>query len=482
MGFLCLNVMRLQVLENSVYQGLDKEVYTCHSRGEECHWETSNADKIQDFYVDSLLTSTKAIRLNQSSSHFHKNSDAVSTSFSSSIVQQSSLDAPVSPMIDKAEKVENVAQFDSQIGFTVAGEHTKEKQINDRNNTASSSESLPQIHDERLVYLDEIEELQSSMRKDGDCQDQRLFKFKQTMLRKPDTADGCNESYTGQYESFSKKSSSRSSRKTVTASGKQPRRRSLSQESSGIKDIECEIYYENPYKSPASRHRSHHHMKQQKKSAVEESKQPCCIDSGTNFQMRLCCHCHFSCEFNNCSLENSCYCCIDDEEKEREFLRCKLQIETRKFVGYPIYDLQCEKACDHCRSFEYRITEGIEKPSVPQKPRRTSYDNGATEYNAFTNANRWLKEQILSTNGNVKTSDSPRKEAASQIENKPKPPYLTVKTMPPERTKENCVDNILRCSSFPRQYPDHVHPKLPDYDVIAAKFMALKKERLQNKC
>lgn len=29
---------------------------------------------------------------------------------------------------------------------------------------------------------------------------------------------------------------------------------------------------------------------------------------------------------------------------------------------------------------------------------------------------------------------------------------------------------------------DHVHPKLPDYDVIAAKFMALKKERLQNKC
>lgn len=480
--------MRLQVLQNSVYQGLDKDVYTCHNRGKECHRESSNANKIQDFYVDSSLTGTKATRLNLSSSYSHKNSDAVGTSFSSPIVQQSSPDASAPPMIEKTVKVENVAQFVSQNGFTDAGEHTKERQTN----TASSSESLPQFHDESLVYLDDIEEFRSSMRKDGNCQDQRLFKFKQSMLPKQDTVDGCNKSYMGPYDSFSEKSSSRSSIKIVTASGKQPRRRSLTQESSGIMDIECEIYYEKPYKSPANKHRSHHYMKQQKKSAIEESKQPCradkrpnqacCMQSGSNFQMRSCCHCHFSCKFNDFSLENSCYCCIDDEEKEREFLPCKLQIGTRKFVGYPIYDLKCENACDHRHSFQYRKLEGVEKPSVPQKPRRTSYDNGGTVYNAFTYADRWLEEQIQSTNGNVKTSDSPWKEAASQKENKPNPPYLTVKTMPPERTKEKCADNILRCSSFPCQYPDHVHPKLPDYDDIAAKFMALKKERLQNNC
>jgi hypothetical protein len=52
--------------------------------------------------------------------------------------------------------------------------------------------------------------------------------------------------------------------------------------------------------------------------------------------------------------------------------------------------------------------------------------------------------------------------------------------MPPERFKENLKGTMPRSISCPFQYPKHVHPKLLDYDDIAAKFMALKKDRLQN--
>ncbi|XP_068659575.1 uncharacterized protein [Aristolochia californica] len=50
-------------------------------------------------------------------------------------------------------------------------------------------------------------------------------------------------------------------------------------------------------------------------------------------------------------------------------------------------------------------------------------------------------------------------------------PYSRAMTMPIERSKVTGKKETLRCSSF-----GHVHPKLPDYDELAAKFTALKKE------
>lgn len=472
-------------LFNVVHLQVQEDIYTCNTTAEECRRETSNANNIQEIYVDLLLTSTKSTRLNRSLSQSHQNSDAVSTSFSSSIAQQSSPDSSDSPMI---ERVENFVQFDSRYGFTVAGDHTKERQISGRNNSAtpvqqgerttaaSSPESLPQFQAEKVVYLDDIEEFQSSVRKDQDCQDWRLFKFKPSVLPKTETVDGCNENFMGHYDS-------RSSRKSSKASEKQPRRRSLSRENSGLKDIECEIYYEKPRKSSANKHRSHHHRNTQKNSAVEESKQPkqgYCIESGSNllscnckyYQMKSGCHSHFSGKS------------IDDDEK-REAPSCKQQTGIRKSVGSPMYHLKGGNLCyhfDHCHSFQNG--ESVEDMDTPNA-RRKSYDNGSTEYNVFTYPNRRLNE------GKVKGSDSPRRcsainssrseEGASQTGKKTKPPYLTVKTMPPERAKESWRDNILRCKSFPCEYPDHVHPKLPNYDDIAAKFIAIKKENLQNK-
>lgn len=66
--------------------------------------------------------------------------------------------------------------------------------------------------------------------------------------------------------------------------------------------------------------------------------------------------------------------------------------------------------------------------------------------------------------------------------------YSRAMTMPIERPNEksNSIrDNVYRSNSFPVQEHGggcssngHVHPKLPDYDELAAKFMALKKANL----
>lgn len=59
--------------------------------------------------------------------------------------------------------------------------------------------------------------------------------------------------------------------------------------------------------------------------------------------------------------------------------------------------------------------------------------------------------------------------------------YLRAVTMPTERPKERLKEvSFGRTKSCPYEQPSHVHPKLPDYDDIAAKFIALKRERLQN--
>ncbi|KAH7576901.1 hypothetical protein ACOSP7_002407 [Xanthoceras sorbifolium] len=484
-----------QVQENNLHHELHK---TCGYK-----IEVPNANNAQDLHVvdSSMMCQTTPIRSNPS--HSHRNSDAVSTSISSSMIQQSSSDILESPIHSKAGKlVENFARCDPYESG-VAGDHTRECQSSVRNfaaitehrkerimTGASSSESLPQFPEDKVVYLDDIEEFQSSTGKNGDCQDQdhRLFKFKPSVLPKTETAGGWHERYTSQYESGSENSNSKSSRTSLKASGKRSRRRSLSRENSSIKDVECKIYYEKPCKiSTTNKHSSHPHRKHQKKTPAEEGKQSfnaekkrkqvCCVESGTIFQccnfkhdrMTSFCHCHFNRETHGCSLEHSC-CCIGDLKYEN------------------FYD---HLGCCHL----YLNTESEEemgRPTLIQRPRRRSCDNRASEYNVFTYPNRWPNEQIQKTKGKAKESDSPSKcaipdrlhpkETTAPLTGKraTPPPYLTVKTMPPERPKETRPDNIQRCNSLPLQHPDHVHPKLPDYDDIAAKFMALKKELLQN--
>jgi hypothetical protein len=270
-----------------------EDVQTCSNTSKGSEMQASSVEEMERnvMYVDSISTN-KNILIELCNSLGHQDSDKTST-FSTSIVQQSSLNAEEPPMHVKTEKVEK-AKLNSPYKYTVSGlEHKKVRKI-----TASSSESLPQFSEEAIVYLDDIEEFQSFKTNDGDCQDQRLFKFKSSVLPKRGKIGiGCDQgNMEDHYESWSEKSGSRSYRKSGNASGKRFRRISMSQENESLNDIECAIYYEKPSKSSPT----HQPRKHQKKTpgvgrqhsyyAQKRLKKPCLLDLGSNFQS---CHCRY---------------------------------------------------------------------------------------------------------------------------------------------------------------------------------------------
>ncbi|XP_022869141.1 uncharacterized protein LOC111388618 [Olea europaea var. sylvestris] len=84
-----------------------------------------------------------------------------------------------------------------------------------------------------------------------------------------------------------------------------------------------------------------------------------------------------------------------------------------------------------------------------------------------------------------KTAISKTFTVHSLYEERDEQSHLRAMSMPLERPKENPTENVLRYQSFPIQQSKgsscyrHIHPKLPDYDELAAKFMALKKANFQ---
>ncbi|TYJ05207.1 hypothetical protein E1A91_A12G149200v1 [Gossypium mustelinum] len=329
----------------------------------------------------------------------------------------------------------------------------KRKDDDERIKAPSSSETLPQFCEEVVVYLDDIEELRSSWRKEADCQDQRLFKFKSLSMPTKgvvvDGTDGDDESYTDNVEDEKPSSNANNSR-----------RRSFSLEPSSMKDIDHEIYYEN------HKHQSHHYRKHQKKTVAERkeatyllkrSKQPGCTELRGYIQANT-----LNSEVKTCSLENPCYNCSFDDSEEKV---------------PPVCDkggILDEKFC-HCRCSSNDDTRRIrmkESSSPTRNLRRRSYDNGASVYGVFTLPKLEKEESIGKVKGNVGDSHT-RKGTGG--------PYLRATTMPQERPREIHRYSILRTNSMSIHNPNHVHPKLPEYEDIAAKFMALKKEHLLHK-
>ncbi|KAJ6383445.1 hypothetical protein OIU78_026849 [Salix suchowensis] len=139
---------------------------------------------------------------------------------------------------------------------------------------ATSSESLPQFPEDMIVYLDDVEEVQS-ITEEGSCQDQRIFKFKSSrFLPKTEEVED-DVKHMEQYESGSEKSSSSSSRNRRNSNVKRPRRRSISQDHSSSEDIQCMIYYNKPWKRYTAdrRNRSQLSSKHQKKTAIGKSEE-----------------------------------------------------------------------------------------------------------------------------------------------------------------------------------------------------------------
>ncbi|XP_059451611.1 uncharacterized protein LOC132182392 isoform X2 [Corylus avellana] len=448
-------------------QQVKEDVQTCCNTSKGSEMQASSVEEVERnvMYVDSISTN-KNILIELCNSLGHQDSDITSTFSGSSIVQQSSLNAEEpSPMHVKTQKVEK-AKLNSPYKYTVSGlEHKKVRKI-----TASSSESLPQFSEETIVYLDDIEEFQSFKENDGDCQDQRLFKFKSSVLPKSEKIgiiydQGNMEDHC---ESWSEKSGSRSSRKSGNnASGKRFRRMSMSRENESLNDVECSIYYEKPSKSSPT----HQPRKHQKKTpgvgrqhsyhAQKRLKKPCLLDLGTNFQS-----CH-------CSVRHPFYFCTSDDKHSQQVLPWKQKTGITTLVSFPTPGNGVGES-----------DKEMEWTDIPQKPRR-SYDNGATVYNVFTYPNWQPDEQKKKEGegkGKAEKSDSPGSCVCSKVScQRVTSSFTRAETMPPERAKENVKEAMSRSNSCPFQYPKHVHPKLPDYDDIAAKFMALKQELLQNK-
>lgn len=406
--------------------------------------------------------------------------DISTTSAVSSSVQQVLPPISESPMYNKTRKEENSAKADSEYGKAIFSGHKEERIV-----SGSSSESLPKLSKEMVVYLDDIEEFQCSPTKEEVFQDQRLFKFKSSVQSKKEGfQNGGDQSYSEKYESWNEKDkpgSKNPERTCSLSSRKRSRRRLVFQESKSMKDTECLAYYgQQPYKQRID----HQLRKQHKKILVEKSErrlnQFCSSEMGVAslsrnrrfYPIRPGCSCCSNHKMgNSCSLESPCYFISDEDDNDREVP--------------PFWKQRNLSRGQYCRDhlvWDEELNDEIEWITIPQKPGRRSYDNGAMVYDVFTYPNH----QIHSQNNEVKRMEKEfgsRGGRASSCRTRKDlvPPYLRTVTMPPERPKDNSKDDFQRSKSFPAQNPNHVHPKLPDYDDITATFMALKKENQLSK-
>ncbi|XP_054811407.1 uncharacterized protein LOC129312745 isoform X2 [Prosopis cineraria] len=288
---------------------------------------------------------------------------------------------------------------------------------------------LPRLKGVReLVEYDKIiEESQFCVSEDGSFHDQGLFKFREKSRLRFD-----HQSDLGKLGSESDKSSRRSSRKSKKVHEKRSRRRSASLENQCIMDIGCLIYYHKPSRNTSS-HRtcSGYRLKPQKHFTEAFRRADCAhkiLKQHNSSEMKR----------NACSLDHPCYCSAHDDDGD-----CleALQVNPDR-VTRPVQSE--EKPVSNEES-----NKGMKLVSVPQR----------VVYNVFTypDCNQTEKQK----NGTPEA-------------------FARAATMPPERQKAH-RDMMVRTYSCPSEYPNHVHPKLPDYDNIAAKFNSLKKEHLQNK-
>ncbi|RDX74856.1 IST1-like protein, partial [Mucuna pruriens] len=345
--------------------------------------------------------------------------------------------------------------------------------------------SFPPYPEEMVDYVDDIKEF------DGAYQDQMLFKFRCSALtRREKTKISFDDSDMGQDGSESENSSTRTYRKSKRKHEKRLRRRSSSLENLGLVDIGYMIYYRKPCKSPSAHsHGTHYHRKHRKPSLERIPPSGYCqkrlmlhgfSEEGKVFKSRYnqddTGKKHFNFKMSGCSLDQPCYFCLYDDKDylEAQSVKHKRGIRATHVQQGVLHDEFCR-----CQQpfWDDELNQGIELVTIPQRPNRRSY-SGAAEYHAFNyqagNGNNETKAEIFAS---PKVSNPRTSGSSTRVETEAT--YSRAMTMPQERHK-NGKDKMLRTYSCPSQHPNHVHPKLPDYDDIAAKFTALKRERLEN--
>ncbi|KAK4420878.1 hypothetical protein Salat_2038300 [Sesamum alatum] len=305
----------------------------------------------------------------------------------------------------------------------------------------SSSVTSAQLPEE-TIYLDDIEEFVSPVSKDGSLQDQRLFMFKSSGIPLNEKTDRGIDINLDEQKLVQEKLVSRGSSKMRKANRKRSRRRrSVSLEHRNTTDVESAIYYGvSDETSPDNKRKSHHQNKRRDKILVQESRKSyhglrnqghtCFVKVSNSFSLidSRDHNMEFSCRCNKeCSLEHPCYFSPQWRPKMRSSNMKDLTTHSLK-----------EGKVQHGLLFGKHSNRGKRK------------ENG-------------LGKEI-------------------------RPHALRAMTMPAERAKESLMENVLRSNSFPSEQPHsrytschHIHPKLPDYDELAAKFMELKRANLQHK-
>ncbi|KAL4327995.1 hypothetical protein AHAS_Ahas13G0155800 [Arachis hypogaea] len=147
----------------------------------------------------------------------------------------------------------------------------------------------------------------------------------------------------------------------------------------------------------------------------------------------------------------------------------------------------CQCSLDQpCYCFVYYDEDSFEALSNKQMELVTNTNDGeSTRYNGA------FGELLLTYPGFHHHGGKPKTELVETLEtsqlvssafpsSRTKAHVSRAATMPPER-HNNRDDKILRTYSLSPRQPKHVHPKLPEYEDIYAKFTALKRERLETK-
>ncbi|KAK4714341.1 hypothetical protein R3W88_020248 [Solanum pinnatisectum] len=332
----------------------------------------------------------------------------------------------------------------------------------ERRAAESSTEEDSALLPEQMIYLDDIQEFESAVKKDVNFEDQRLFMFKAPFvpsLLKIDTRskfDGIEK----KFESQNAKERSKVSRKNRTISGKRTRRKS----GLIVSDIDSTIYYGDLSEcSPDSKPKRQNRRSSTRKSSVKENKisyhtfahdtkdQHCYVKFRSTMTFVKCMDDHSSYNGtmeNHCSLEHPCYYWITDKKGNVE---SPLRVPRRRVKSTKNYNNQDQNVESMKEHYVKHDTEEVSRS----------------------------QETCDSTMSSTSRMTYQRARDENQA------PYLRAMTMPIERPKDCLVDNFLRSSSFPVQeagngsYENrHVHPKLPNYDEIEATFLALKKEKL----
>ncbi|XP_004487300.1 uncharacterized protein [Cicer arietinum] len=295
-------------------------------------------------------------------------------------------------------------------------------------------------------------------------EDEILFKLRSSSLFKREkNIFGCDKSDIDRDESPSESWSTRISRRNKRAPRKRSKRRSSSMENLGIVDIGYMIYYQKPCRkdqrlplevTPPSSY-SNKKLMLQSFSKKERSLQSC--DQSENSTRRK----NSNRKTISCSLDQPCYFFLYGDD-EKDYLEIQ-SMKPKRVIELEATHVQQGNMLMHDEC-SHELNQGMELVTIPHKPYKKNIYSDVVECEA-NNGNNETKEDI---------NASPIKRIGTEA------PYSRAMTMPQERHRKS-KDKMLRTYSCPSQHPNHIHPKLPDYDDIAAKFTALKRDYLENK-